>query len=86
MAKALVLKRKTNPERAADIAKLKAFLASKGYDADDSTIEAAYSAWSASLPHKPAWHPIGYMRDEKKLLEALLSQLETVDSPTEKLQ
>ena len=72
----LTLKRKIDAARRKDLDRLRKVLEKSGQTADDATLESAYAAWCGTLPNKPAWHPMSYMTDDKKLLEALLSQLE----------
>jgi hypothetical protein len=71
----LTLKRIVPPEHAKDVARLKRILNKAGYDAAEVDLEAAYAGWSGSLPNKPAWHPLSYLTDDKKVLEILLKQL-----------
>lgn len=74
------LKRKTTSEHAEDVAFLLKTLEAKGYTASSGDVEAAYTAWSKALPHKPAWHPLSFLKGKPDdLFKALMSQLEPQD-------
>jgi len=66
------LVRKVVSTHAKDVARLRALLNKNGYDADDLEIEAAYIAWSRSLPRPSEWHSLSYMTNEATLLKVLL--------------
>jgi hypothetical protein len=73
----LRLKRNLAPDRLKDVVRMRAVLTAAGYEAPDGDIEAAYAAWSKSIPGKPDWHPLSYLKADE-LLKALLTQLEPV--------